>query len=58
VNAHDLRDPQARHLVQLATHPSPAFLWSHEDREALLAGARALEREFRRREEDTREVPK
>lgn len=49
---HVLVDPQAKLLADLAGHPSPAMRLSDELRAALVAGAKALEREARAREYD------
>lgn len=52
-----LTDPQALALAHLAAHPSPSLRFDDVTREALMAGAAALEREARRKLEDTRETP-
>ncbi len=51
-----LDDPQAQRLAKLAAMPS--VVMCVEDRESLMAGARALEREARERRsrDDTRET--
>lgn len=46
----NLSDKHARRLVHLSTLPS--VVMDEDDREALRAGARALEREARQREHD------
>lgn len=45
-----LDDEFAKQLAVLAANPS--FRWTHEEREALLAGARALETVARQRRQD------
>lgn len=52
-----LTDPQAKILAHLAAHPSPSLRFDDATHDALLAGAAALEREARRRADETRETP-